>query len=40
MAGNISSDKSYENCGADDIISKPFESKLLLKKIDNLLRTG
>lgn len=37
MAGNISAEKPHEDCGADDVIAKPFEPNLLLKKIENLL---
>lgn len=37
MEGNISTEKPIENCGADDIIPKPFDPKLLLKKIEALI---
>lgn len=37
MTGNISTERGFEHCGADDIIAKPFEPKLLLKKIAGLL---
>lgn len=37
MEGNISSEKPFENCGADEIIAKPFEPKLLLEKIKALI---
>ena len=40
MAGNIHSDKPHEHCGADDIIPKPFEPKVLLEKIETLLNRG
>jgi DNA-binding response OmpR family regulator len=40
MTGNVLTDKPHENCGADDIIPKPFEPKVLLEKIETLLKTG
>ena len=40
MTGNIMADKPHENCGADDIIPKPFEPKVLLEKIETLLKAG
>lgn len=36
MGGNIAADKEREDCGADDVIPKPFEPKTLLKKINRL----
>jgi len=39
MAGHISEKKTFEHCGADDIIHKPLEPKLLLEKIDRILHT-
>ena len=38
MTGNILQDKPHEHCGADDIIPKPFEPKVLLDKIARLLK--
>ena len=40
MGGNISSKEQQENCGADDIIPKPFTPQLLLEKVKTLLKTG
>lgn len=38
MTGNVLTDKPHEHCGADDIIPKPFEPKVLLEKIETLLK--
>jgi DNA-binding response OmpR family regulator len=38
MTGNVLPGKPHENCGADDIIPKPFDPKVLLEKIDTLLK--
>lgn len=40
MAGNISSKKQQEDCGADDILPKPINPRLLLEKVKALLKTG
>ena len=40
MAGHISTEIPHESCDVDDIISKPIQPKLLLEKIDNLVRTA
>jgi DNA-binding response OmpR family regulator len=36
LGGNISSNNELINCGADDIIAKPFVPQTLLQKIDKL----
>ena len=37
MTGNIFTQNEFEDCGADDMIAKPFEPRLLLKKIETLI---
>lgn len=40
MSGPSSEKQSYEDCGADDIIYKPLEPKLLLHKIEKILNSS
>lgn len=40
MAGNISSDKDYEDCGADEVISKPLNREQILSSVNRLLKLG
>lgn len=39
MAGHTSEKQTYEHCGADDIIHKPLEPKILLNKIERILNS-